>query len=64
MGVHCLGGIRDESDQFTEVVEIMLGNLQSLRPRVDSLLAQVERFAASASHSNDSLNPRVERLST
>jgi hypothetical protein len=60
MGLHCLGGIRDEPDQFTEVVEMMSGNLQSLRTRVDSLLAQVERFAASPPHSNDSTNPSIE----
>jgi hypothetical protein len=54
MGLHCLGGIRDEPAQFTEVVEMMSGNLQSLRTRVDSLLAQVERFAATAPPNNQS----------
>lgn len=60
MGLHCLTGIRNEPEQFAEIVEMMSSNLQLLRTRIDSLLAQAEHHATAPSHSNDTTHKHVD----
>lgn len=60
MGLHCLNGIRNEPEQFAEIVEMMSSNLQSLRTRIDSLLAQAEHHATAPSHSHNSTHEHVD----
>ncbi len=60
MGLHCLNGIRNEPEQFAEIVEMMSKNLQLLRTRIDSVLAQAEHHAASIPNSKNATHEPVD----
>jgi hypothetical protein len=61
MGLNCLDGIRDEPVPFAEIVQMMSGNLQSLRMRVDSLLAQLELHPAAVPNNSNTTGEIVDR---